>query len=455
MSTNKGTATASRAVSTARSEASIPGSFNGDDEQEVTVIGRTEAQGTLGTMESDPHRTLTTDPVRELKQFKEFALRYRAERNEWRATATRHEEELAHERFQKRKVQSEYNALEEQLAAMKMDTEPKPEDVRRPEGGRTADTMASGLSNSATWRSRGKDPTKALTGEDQDAYKPWRYQVDRKIDTDFPLYPTEQSQFDYALSQMEEPLFSAMQGWVADEINVTYLSFMTEVEHYMGLHLQERDAKKELLTIKQRQDEGITEYYHRIRTIWQKAKATEYERIDKFLTTMLPSLSGSLLSKNYANVRDVLDDARTVEDRKKDIQSNYPRYNRKDMSGSTAKTTMPGNKPLTRPGAIGTSAPNSNSPRSPNTSFGPVAKKPDGWVGTWYDPVRNPRKMDAEEKTSMTRQGRCWMCRGSGHRSADTCCPFHVKKNQERKLNAMATGSLSEESSDEEAPGKA
>jgi hypothetical protein len=439
MSTNKGTATAGRAVSTARSKASIPGSFNGDDEQEVTVIGRTEARGTLvGTTESDP--------IRELKQFKELALRYRAERNEWRATATGHEEELAHERFRKRKVQSEYNALEEQLAAMKVDTEPKPEDVRRPERGRTADAMASGPSLSATWRSRGKDPTKALTGEDQDAYKPWRYQVDRKIDTDFPLYPTEQSQFDYALSQMEEPLFSAMQGWVADEINVTYLSFMTEVEHYMGLHLQERDAKKELLTVKQRQDEGITEYYHRIRTIWQKAKATECERIDKFLTTMLPSLSGSLLSKNYINVRDVLDDARTVEDRKKDIQSNYPRYNRKDMSGS---------KPLTRPRAIGTSAPNSDSPRSPNASFGPVAKKPDGWVGTWYDPVRNPRKMDTEEKTSMTRQGRCWMCRGSGHRSADACCPFHVKKNQERKLNAMGTGSLSEESSDEEAPGKA
>src|SRR5712664_2407701 len=222
MSTNKGT-TAGRAVSTARSEASIPGSFNGDDEQEVTVIGRTEARGTLGTMESDP-RTLTTDPVRELKQFRELALRYRAERNEWRATATGHEEELAHERFRKRKVQSEYNALEEQLAAMKVDTEPIPEDVRRPERGRTADTMASGPSLSATWRSRGKDPTKALTGEDQDAYKPWRYHVDRKIDTDFPLYATEQSQFDYALSQMEEPLFSAMQGWVADEINVTYLS---------------------------------------------------------------------------------------------------------------------------------------------------------------------------------------------------------------------------------------
>ena len=72
---------------------------------------------------------------------------------------------------------------------------------------------------------------------------------------------------------------------------------MTEVEHYMGLHLQERDAKKELLTIKQSQDEGITEYYHRIKTIWQKAKATEYERIDKFLTTMLPSLPAPFLAR--------------------------------------------------------------------------------------------------------------------------------------------------------------
>jgi hypothetical protein len=38
---------------------------------------------------------------------------------------------------------------------------------------------------------------------------------------------------------MEEPIFSVMQRWIADE-----------VEHYMGLHLQEREARRGLLTIK-------------------------------------------------------------------------------------------------------------------------------------------------------------------------------------------------------------
>ena len=123
------------------------------------------------------------------------------------------------------------------------------------------------------------------------------------------------------------------------------------------------------------------------------------------------------------------------------------------LSGGTARTSrIPDDRPLTRSGATGTSAPNSNiSPRSPTTRIDPVAKTPEGWGGTWYDPVWNPRKMDAEGKTSMTWQGHCWICRGSGHRGADACCPSQIR-NQERNLNAMATESLSEESSDREKP---
>jgi hypothetical protein len=64
--------------------------------------------------------------------------------------------------------------------------------------------------------------------------------------------------------------------------------------------------------------------------------------------------------------------------------------------------------------------------------------------------TRNPRRMDMEEKTLTTRQGRCRVCRGSGHRSADSDACF-LNREFERKLNLI---DLSDGSSDEEAPGK-
>jgi hypothetical protein len=48
------------------------------------------------------------------------------------------------------------------------------------------------------------------------AYKPWRYQVDRKIITNSPLYATDRDKIEYALSQMIEPIFSDIQGWAAN-----------------------------------------------------------------------------------------------------------------------------------------------------------------------------------------------------------------------------------------------
>jgi hypothetical protein len=109
---------------------------------------------------------------------------------------------------------------------------------------------------------------------------------------------------------MKNPIFSAMQTWVADTRHVTFDEFMDEVEHYMRFHLQERKAKKELKTIGQKQGEGIDEYYHRIRPLWQKANIPESDKVDQFLTTMIPGLSSSLLAKSYGKVRNLLDEVR-------------------------------------------------------------------------------------------------------------------------------------------------
>jgi hypothetical protein len=94
-----------------------------------------------------------------------------------------------------------------------------------------------------------------------------------------------------------------------------------------------------------------------------KAKAPEGDRAHQFLTTMLPNLSGSLLAKQYTNVRELLDDARTVEGRRKDIHYNHQRT------------------PCPHHPTMKLSTTTDQRWNAPNASFGPVAKRPEGWLG--------------------------------------------------------------------------
>jgi hypothetical protein len=46
--------------------------------------------------------------------------------------------------------------------------------------------------------------------------------------------------------------------------SVSLAEMMDELEHYLGVHLQAREAKKELQTIKQQPNDSITEYHQRL-----------------------------------------------------------------------------------------------------------------------------------------------------------------------------------------------
>jgi retrotransposon gag protein len=283
-------------------------------------------------------------------------------------------------------------------------------------------------------------------------YNPWRYEIDAKFETDWPLFTSERSKVNYTLTEMDNPVFDAMQGWVMDMGgSVSLADLMDELEHYLGVHLQTKEAKRELLSIKQQLNESVTEYHQRLQRLWHRARTDEDERIEKFKITMLPSLSSSLLAKNYTRVRDLLDDARQVEDLKKDILHHHPRDRprrsatqvfgvNRDSTLLTSRGITPPAPASTRPTAA-RHAPGSAAPT-------PTSKKPNGWAGPWYDPVANPKRMDDTEKERMIRQGRCWSCRGSGHRSTDDCCPMHSLRG--KRLHALSTGDLIELDSSED-----
>jgi hypothetical protein len=65
------------------------------------------------------------------------------------------------------------------------------------------------------WRTRGSDPDEKLTGKDPDKYGPWRFDVDLKLETDSPMFPTERSKIRYTLAQLALPIFTtAVSLWM-------------------------------------------------------------------------------------------------------------------------------------------------------------------------------------------------------------------------------------------------
>lgn len=287
-----------------------------------------------------------------------------------------------------------------------------------------------------SWRPRGDHPTEKLSGTEANKYRPWRFQIDAKLETDSPLYPSDKRKITYALTQMTDPIFSAMQEWVIAHTNCQLEDFMREIRLYMGLQFQAHESERTLLTITQKDKESITEYYHRVSALWNLAQTSERQRIHKFLTSIRPTIGTALFNCNFASVAEALESARIVEERRKDMETNYPRtFNRSRTSNQPAAT-----KQSQSTGGGGVSEFPITSPRTgshPNNRFGAVAKRPHGWVGNWYDPEDNPKRITEELKKELTRQGRCWACRGSGHRGADKVCPRSKRLNSETIKDAL------------------
>jgi hypothetical protein len=181
-------------------------------------------------------------------------------------------------------------------------------------------------------------------------------------------------------------------------------------------------------------NEKVSEFFHRIHPLWCVAKVPEDEQIEQFLATLLPYLTNGLLAEEFTSVTSLFDKIRKIESRKIDQNDkhplNIPAKGTTPTAGSRT-TQNQGASQLSTPAkpASGTVANNTRaSVTYPNEKFGPVAKKPEGWSGAWYDPETSPKKLTPDEKATLQRQGRCWSCRGSGHRGSNDCCPFHKDK---------------------------
>jgi hypothetical protein len=58
-----------------------------------------------------------------------------------------------------------------------------------------------------------------------------------------------------------------------------------------------------------------------------------------------------------------------------------------------------------------------------NAKFGSISIKLEEWVGVWYDEtLHSGSRLNDAKRDKLSRQDRCWSCRGSEHRDRDSCC---------------------------------
>lgn len=376
-----------------------------------------------------------------VKRLEGNKLRYRQ-----RATEAKHMLNIESQALEDHKVDLDLKKVEiEDLQSTvdRLEQELAMEQSRATALGPTApvSTTKSAEDVAVSWRQRGHGPSKRLAIEDLDEYDPWEHGVRKKLTTDAPIYLNDQQQFDYILSQMKGMLFRVMQKWISSKKDLTMEEIFDKVQHLMGISQRVSDAKNELQSIKMRYNESITEYYYRIFSLWEYAQTPMDERITKFRRTMTPSISTPLLGRRYTHINNLVNDARTIQNEQKEISNNFPRQGKESSAKSAQNANYRGSA-----GASGGSAGAKSNARNPNAKFFPTSTKPARWSGTWFNPEPRPKKLEENERSAFARQGRCWACRGSGHRSSNECCPEFKKRVNVTKVMEEVTLDLKKNS---------
>ena len=334
-------------------------------------------------------------------------------------------EEIAAEKLETQRVKAENSDLTREISDLRRQirgsvTTPSVSVVSAAPAASAAPAIAeSVVTVTANYRPRGNNPKEPLDGKNPDAYSPWAFTVEGKISTDAPLYPNEQEKMKYALSQMTNSIFDALYTWVIDAgPSLSLKAFFKEIRSYLGIAYLVKNAKKELREISMDKNETVTEYYHRLFKLWQRAKTPAEDRIETFKNTLKPSVAVPLLSRDFDSLKTLLHEARKIEQGRKELNQKFAKQDSQKSAKPTSsvpsasrdfnKTTITTSstsiavKPkTTAPSAA--PAVNKNS----NSNFGPVSVKPAEWIGQWHDETLHPPKLDDAEREKLSRESRC------------------------------------------------
>lgn len=289
------------------------------------------------------------------------------------------------------------------------------------------------------------------------SFRPWELQLQSKFTKDFAVFLTDREKVEYAMRFISGKLLTALEGWFCDpSTTVTYDGFLNEVKTSIGFDNQRASARRALEKLVQGSDD-VTTYFNNLRFQWNLGNVPLRDRVSKFVASLRRDISVALDSVDFGDdLYQALEAARRVENAQ--LQRNLelsrtnattsaplpfqqrksfgPKFNRpQDYRGPNiplkAPSTTPtppipssGSPPLKessgRPGKFDIP---SDAEHKFNERFPRCAQKPDGWLGPWWDPEINPKKLSEADQRLLYSQRRCWRCRGSGHRVGDACCP--------------------------------
>ncbi|KAH8428569.1 uncharacterized protein LDX57_006265 [Aspergillus melleus] len=230
----------------------------------------------------------------------------------------------------------------------------------------TADTVWT-TAETANWHPRDEKPREPLGPGNVDNYHTWRFAMDQKLRTDYPLYPDEVSKIAYAQRQMTGTLFTTMNSYATCNPGMTYDEFMKELENYLGIHLLEDDARRKLVHIKQDRKESVTDYYQHLIPLWTRAGTANVDRVLKLRHTVLPHISTQLDTQRFSSVMELLDAVRQVECNCKEMDFHFPCGPRSQNTAAAPASTAP------RRTAVTTSS-ETTAPARPNTTTAPSSR---------------------------------------------------------------------------------
>lgn len=290
-------------------------------------------------------------------------------------------------------------------------------------------------------RTDGPDPGEKLNIGDVDKYQHWAHSLAQRWIRDWCVYLTDAEKINYSLTWLDGDLYTALDDWWTDSTieDKTYANFLFEIETMLGVQFQSDEARRDLELCCQGKDELIRPYYGRLRALWRRAGTPETERISKLRSSIKNQYSTPILGRKFESVKELflalLDIESDIKARSLERQRNEPSANSRAPPSKTTSSTKFSFKTNTahasdRDRSGGDYIP-SAAEMEHNNALTPVAKKPPGWKGKWWPADPNPKKAGTMQHRLLARQGRCWACRGSGHASTDSCCPYFERRHSQ------------------------
>ena len=147
-----------------------------------------------------------------------------------------------------------------------------------------------------------------------------------------------------------------------------------KVENYIDITQYKANTKKKLITITMKQDGTISEFYHRIFALWTMAGTQSEDQIKMFQALLLPWISNQLSIKWYTDFNTLLQDAKLMEEMRKENTICFSRWNKPTYNWSSGSSCVAPTSTSISKNTSGNSATKSFSDRQ-RSYTNPVATK--------------------------------------------------------------------------------